>query len=140
MEINQLHYIKWLPNDIICDIYMHLTKLNHVSNLLKNELVDTVKLLNKLNDNLTYDNLFIYKQLLLFYSLKKQKKNNYHNKYKYIFHIYKNGVFYIDIHTNTFSNCILKKKIFDIWLRKLSFQDRLHFLSFFDSYNSIYNN
>ena len=101
MEVNQLYYIKWLPNDIICDIYMHVTKLNKISYLLKNEIVDTVKLLNKLNDNLIYDNLFIYKQLLLFYSLKKKQQNNYYNKYKYIFHIYKNAHFtfiFIQIH------------------------------------------
>lgn len=141
MEIAELFYIKDLSTDVILSIYSHLVQCKGITLLQKNEIINSVNLLNVLRESFNNNhisinnpfkhNLYLYNQLLLYFKCKSTYSiNEFLSRFQVIQKIYKNCVFYIDIHKNKLNESELKRKIHNIWYKKLNDNDRYLFASF----------
>ena len=141
MEIAELFYIKYLSTDVILSIYSHLIQTKTITQPQKDEIINSVNLLNVLYQHLTNNliflnnqlkyNLYLYNQLLLYFKCKtKYKINDFFSKFKSVHNFYKNGIFYIDIHKNNLNEPELKRKLHNIWFKNFDNNDRYLFVSF----------
>lgn len=145
MEIAELFYIKYLSTDVILSIYSHLIQTKTITQPQKDEIINSVNLLNVLYQHLTNNliflnnqlkyNLYLYNQLLLYFKCKtKYNINDFFSKFMSVYNFYKNGIFYIDIHKNNLNESELKRKLHNIWFKKFNNNDRYLFVSFITNY------
>jgi hypothetical protein len=141
MEIGQLFYVKYFPNDVIFTIYSQLVRTKTITQSQKEELINSVNFLRLLSEYVMNNYVFInnkFRYYLYLYgqlSLYSKCKTNYNvhdsfSKFKILHDFYKNFVFYIDLQKNQTTKFELRRKLHNIWFKKLNDKDRYIFTSF----------
>lgn len=141
MEIGQLFYVKFFPNDVVFKIYSQLIRTKSITQSQKEEIINSVNLLQLLSEYMINNYIFInnkfrhylylYNQLSLYSKCKTiYSIHEFMPKFKILFEIYKNCVFYIDLHKNQLNESELKRRSHNIWFKKFNEKDRYTFTSF----------
>lgn len=141
MEIGQLFYIQYIPNDVILKIYSQLIQTKTITQSQKEDITNSVSLLDVITQYITHNYVFInserrlflylYNQLLLYLKCKnKYNVDEVLSKFKILHDLYKNFVFYIDLKKNSSNEYDLKRKVFNVWFKKLLDKDRVIITTF----------
>ena len=141
MEIGQLFYVKYFPNDVILTIYSQLVRTKTITQSQKEEITNSVNLLHLLTEymmnnyifinNQLRQHLYLYNQLSLYFKCKTNYSiHEFLAKFKILHEFYKNFVFYIDLQKNQLNESELRRKSHNIWFKKLNDKDRYTFTSF----------